>query len=58
MADPDPPGPPPGSLCREIALGKGYRGKDSWTQPKSVDQGEEGVQEGGDLLTPGPNQRG
>ena len=34
MADPDPPGPAPGSLCREIvilsegpALGRGYRRK-------------------------------
>ena len=34
MADPDPPGPPPGRLCREIvvlsvgpALGRGYRRK-------------------------------
>ena len=46
MADPDTPGPPPGSLCREIVvLSVGpYTGK--------------GVQEECDLLTPGPNQRG
>ena len=55
MADPDPLGPPPGSLCREIETTL------LLLLPSGVVSGPctgEGVQEEGDLLTPGPNQRG